>query len=129
MGEPSTFLGQEFNIKPGKSITIHQNKYLQTLLNRYDKQTVYKYSTPVEPGLKLQKSEYTASKEDIKLYQQQVGALLYLALKTRPDINFAVNHCLRFSSKPGKDHWRALNRIWGYLNNKPNYGLYYNTIK
>ena len=28
-------------------------------------------------------------------------------------------------SNPDKSHFRALDRIWGYLNNKPNLGLYY----
>ena len=30
-------------------------------------------------------------------------------------------------SNPGKSHWRALNRIWGYLKQYLNKGIYYTT--
>ena len=54
--------------------------------------------------------------------QQQIGALLYLARKTRP---YAVNRASGFSSNPNKTHFRALDCIWKYLNKYPYFGLLY----
>ncbi len=127
MGKPSTFLGIEIEYIQGKSTTLHQTKYTLNLINRFNKSHILKYTTPFEPGLKLEKSKYTANSKEINDFQQQIGALLYLALKTRPDIAFAVNQCSKFMSNPNKIHFKALDRIWGYLNCKPNLGLYYTT--
>jgi hypothetical protein len=44
-----------------------------------------------------------------------IGSLMYLASATRPDISFAVSKLSRFTSNPGDDYWRALERIMHYL--------------
>ena len=59
-------------------------------------------------------------------YQKETGSLLYLALKTRPDIAYAIITCARFMSKPDTTHFKALDNIWKYLNKFPNIILYYN---
>jgi len=79
----------------------------------------------VAEGIKLQKANSDPSKEDLKSFQQEVGSLLYLATKTRPDIAFAVGNCARYMSKPDKTHFAALDRIWGYLLRYPDLGLFF----
>ena len=125
MGKPSTFLGIEIEYNQGKSILLHQTKYTNNLLERFNKYHISKYTTPFEPGLKLDKSRNQATAKEIKEFQQQIGALLYLALKTRPDIAFAVNQCSKFMSNPNRNHFKALDRIWSYLNNKPSLRIFY----
>ena len=41
--------------------------------------------------------------------------LLYLSSNTRPDIQFAVHQCARFSHNPKKSHGQAIKRICRYL--------------
>jgi hypothetical protein len=126
MGEINQFLGMEFTInRKDKSMYIHQTKYLKNIKKRFHKDKLTPVSTPVELGVNLEKSEDKASKEDILTYQQQVGALLYLAIKTRPDISFAVNRCARYMANPNTTHFRALDRIWKYLNHYENIGILY----
>ena len=105
---------------------MHQSKYTTKCIERFDKLNVRRFNTLVISNLKLQKSDKQASADEIKLYQQQIGALIYLAIKTRPDIIFGVNLCSRFISNLGKEYWNALERIWGYLVNSPNLGICYN---
>jgi hypothetical protein len=50
---------------------------------------------PGEPGLKLKKCITSVSPSDINNYQKQIGSLLDLALKYRPDITFAAIYCAR----------------------------------
>jgi len=126
LGLLNQFLGMDFIITNNKEVFINQHKYTSDIINKYNKQDLTPISTPVDLGVQLIKSDSKASKEDIKLYQQQIGALLYLALKTRPDITYAVNKCSRFMSNPNKLHFKALDRIWKYLNKYPKLGLYYN---
>jgi len=50
---------------------------------------------------------------------------MYPASATRPDISYAVSKLSRFVSKPGDDHWRALERIMRYLRGTASYGIHY----
>ena len=50
---------------------------------------------------------------------------MYLASATRPDISYAVSKLSRFVSKPGDDHWRALERVLRYLKGTMTYGIHY----
>jgi hypothetical protein len=48
---------------------------------------------------------------------------MYLASATRPDISFAVSKLSWFTSNPGDDHWRALERVMRYLVGTMNTGF------
>jgi hypothetical protein len=54
-----------------------------------------------------------------------IGSLMYLASVTRPDISFTVSKLSRFTSNPGDDHWRALERVMHYLVGTMDYGIHY----
>jgi hypothetical protein len=54
-----------------------------------------------------------------------IGSLMYLASATRPEISFAVSKLNRFTSNPGDDHWRALERVMHYLVGTMEYGIHY----
>ena len=45
-------------------------------------------------------------------YLSAIGALLYLAQCTRPDISFSVNLLARFSSAPTQRHWSGIKNIF-----------------
>lgn len=54
------------------------------------------------------------NEEDINFelpYLSIIGALMYLANYTRPDIAFAVNLLARFNSCPTKRHWKGIKHI------------------
>ena len=44
---------------------------------------------------------------------------------TRPDIAYVVGVLNRFTSKPSKNHWLAIERVMRYLIGTKNYGLFY----
>ena len=58
-------------------------------------------------------------------YLSAIGALMYLANNTRPDIAFAVNLLARFSSCPTKRHWKGIKHILRYLRGTYDLGLFY----
>ncbi len=58
-------------------------------------------------------------------YLSAIGALMYLANNTRPDIAFAVNLLARFSSSPTRRHWKGIKHVLRYLQGTPDMGLYY----
>lgn len=62
---------------------------------------------------------------DRQRYLAAVGALLYLATHTRPDISFAVSVLARHSCKPTHRHWQGIKHLMRYLRGTEDLGLHY----
>ena len=103
---------------------IAQKDYVMTLVKEYEGVYTRKHDTPGETGSTLDAS--SEEKPEFK-YQKLVGSLLW-AVKTRPDIAFAVTQCCRFSSNFGDAHVKAALRIVGYLRKHPDYGLKFSAV-
>jgi hypothetical protein len=58
-------------------------------------------------------------------YASAVGSLMYAMVCTRPNIAHAVGVLSRYMSKPGKEHWTAVKRVFRYLRGTASYGLCY----
>ncbi|GJX67015.1 hypothetical protein Tco_0302742 [Tanacetum coccineum] len=58
-------------------------------------------------------------------YLSAIGALLFLASYTRPDISFSSNLLARYSSCPTRRHWNGVKQIFCYLQGTKDMGLYY----
>ena len=58
-------------------------------------------------------------------YISAIGALMYLAKSTRPEICFVVGLLARFSSSPTKRHWNDAKHILQYLRGTMNMSLFY----
>ncbi|MBW0543277.1 hypothetical protein O181_082992, partial [Austropuccinia psidii MF-1] len=56
-------------------------------------------------------------------YIGAVGALSYVATGRRPDIAYAVNLLSRHAARPGKDHWRCLQHLLGYVHHTKHLSL------
>ena len=56
-------------------------------------------------------------------YARVVGMLLYVSSHSRPDIQYAVHSCARFTHCPRKSHGDAIKRICRYLQGTKNKGL------
>lgn len=58
-------------------------------------------------------------------FASAIGSLTYAMHCTRPDIAFTVCKLSRYTSKPSKEHWKAISRVLGYLKRTINYCLSY----
>jgi hypothetical protein len=56
-------------------------------------------------------------------YFSAVGSLMYAMVCTRPDIAHAVGVLSRYMSKPRKEHWTTVKRVFRYLCGTVSYGL------
>lgn len=104
------------------SIKLDQRAYCEKLLTKFGMLNSVPAKTPIEYGLKLEKSD----KCDKSIpYQEAIGGLLYLSLCTRPDIAYSVNYLSRFCNGYSKEHWKAVQRIFRYLRGTMDYGVKY----
>jgi hypothetical protein len=130
IGIPETFLGQDIKInKENKTLQITQGNFTHMALEKFRKyypKGYRKLSTPSDGSILEVEKDTQATKAEITQYQQEVGSLIWLSTKTRPDITFTVNRSAKYSSNPNQSHRNALSAIWGYLEKNPEKGLFYN---
>ncbi|KAD3336516.1 hypothetical protein E3N88_32035 [Mikania micrantha] len=120
LGNLKYFLGIEV-VRTSKGLVLSQRKYSLDILKDYGFQGCRPSSFPMEPNLKLDKSE-TEPKADSNQYRRLVGRLLYLQA-TRPDITYAVNVLSQFVVDPRQNHLNAAHRVLRYLKASPSQGI------
>jgi len=124
MGDPSYFLG--FHIersRDGTKTYMHQRQYVTTLLARFGLLEANAVRLPMGAGSKLSKAGETLTPDHVTLYQELVGALLFLSGGTRPDIAFAVGRLSRFVAAPTVAHLAAAKVVLRYLKGTADHGL------
>ena len=60
-----------------------------------------------------------------KEYASIIDSLRYATDCTRPNIAYAVGVLSRFTSKPSRDHWQAIERVMKYLSGTKLHGWFY----
>ena len=134
LGELNYYLGMKVT-RTAEYIQLDQHRYTLDILEKYNhllkEFTNKNYATPMEKDLKLRKSEADSMSEQHKdyverfPYQNIVGALLYLAINTRPDISYAVGVLARFSKNPNFRACKAVLRVLVYLRGTAERGIRY----
>lgn len=56
-------------------------------------------------------------------YESAVGSIMYLMLRTRPDIAYVVGKVSRYMSNPKREHWEAIKWIMRYIKASLDTGL------
>ncbi len=120
LGDLHYLLGMHI-VRKQMTTVVSQQLYVNKLIARYGMQDCNPISTPME--VKLQPCDKPAFADIRQLYRSLVGALMYLATHTRPDIAFAVNFLARFMDKCTESHWMAAKRILRYLKGTRSHGL------
>ena len=116
-----SFLG--IDIKPiDVRIEMTQKGLIQKFLKLVDMENCKSKDTPanVEP---LGTDKYGKPFNETWSYASAVGMLLYLSSNTRPDIQFAVHQCARFTHNPKASHALAIKRIARYLKGTEGKGM------
>jgi hypothetical protein len=131
LGETKFCLGLQIE-RNKDGILVHQAKYTENLLKKFNMNDCHPLSTPmVVRSLDINKDPYRPREENEDVlgpevpYLSAIGAILYLAQCTRPDISFSVNLLARYSSAPTRRHWNGVKHIFRYLKGTIDLGLYY----
>ena len=119
--EPSTFLGVQISRnRKSREIYLHQNNYINKILEKFKYHMANAVDTPMICGLDLPVSRSIDKKYE---YREAIGSLMFLTVVTRSDIAFAVNYLSRYLNCYAKEHWEAVTRVFRYLRGTSRYGL------
>lgn len=125
LGEPKYCLDIEFN-RRGNEIALHQRGYIAEILERFGMTDCKPVSSPMDVNSKLSALMEDPSDDERKLpFRELVGALMYMAVATRPDIAHAVSSLSQFNNGFGQRHWTAAKRVLRYLKGTADIGLVY----
>ncbi|GKD17971.1 retrovirus-related pol polyprotein from transposon TNT 1-94 [Tanacetum coccineum] len=122
--QPPGFKSSEFpNHVYFKGISICQEKYVKDLLKKYDLADCASVKCPILPSNNLGPDELGVSVNET-LFRGMIGLSMYLTA-SRPDIQFSTCLCARYQANPKESHLVAAKRIFRYLKETPNLGLWY----
>ncbi|GJQ91596.1 putative ribonuclease H-like domain-containing protein [Tanacetum coccineum] len=105
-----------------RGIFINQAKYAQEILKKHGMTSCDSIGTPM--ATKHLDADLSGTPVDQTKYRSMVRALMYLT-SSRPDIVHATCYCARYQAKPSEKHLTAVKRIFRYLKDSINMGLWY----
>ncbi|KAG6623354.1 Retrovirus-related Pol polyprotein from transposon TNT 1-94 [Phytophthora cinnamomi] len=127
LGELKYCLGIEIHRdRESKVIIMNQRAYIQRLAEKFGVENCKAVHTPADSNSKLVKPSEDEVFAPKYPYRELVGALMYLATCTRPDIAQAVGEVAKFCEYYNKSHWVAAKRILKYLKTTQDLGLVFN---
>jgi hypothetical protein len=122
IGELTFFLG--IQMKQTKQGTfVHQAKYMNDLMKKFNMVELKLVSTPMSSATSLGPDEDGEAVNQIE-YRSMIGSLLYLTV-TQPDIQFTVGLCAHFQAFPRFSHRMTVQWIFRYLKYTPEFGIWY----
>ena len=137
-------LGHEFNLKDmgdvgyymgchitrnckARELKLDQHLYVESMVKRFDvkKATKIPAASGVPTLSKADEPRNPEEKEEMRKfpYREAVGALMWAATMSRPDIACAVRAMTRFCEKPGPAHKKAVMKILQYLLHTKEWGI------
>uniref|UniRef100_H3G9W5 Reverse transcriptase Ty1/copia-type domain-containing protein n=1 Tax=Phytophthora ramorum TaxID=164328 RepID=H3G9W5_PHYRM len=127
LGELKYCLGIEIDRnREDKTILMNQRAYIKRLAEKFGVDKCKAVHTPADCNSKLVKMSEEEAFVAKYPYRELVGALMYLATCTRPDIAQAVGEVAKFCERYNKSHWVAAKRILKYLKTTQDMGIVFN---
>ena len=130
MGDAGYYMGCHITgNRKARELKLDQHLYVESMVKRFD---IKKATTiPAASGLptlsKADEPRNPEEKEEMRKfpYREVVGALMWTATMTRPDIACAVRAVARFCENPGPAHKKAVMKISQYLLHTKEWGITY----
>ena len=131
LGKTKFCIGLQIEHFPN-GVLVYQSTYIKKILKRFNMDKAHPLSSPmVVRSLDVKNDPFRPCEKGEELlgpevpYLSAIGALMYLANCTRPDIAFSVNLLARYSSAPTRRHWKGIQHILRYLSGTTDMGLFY----
>lgn len=116
------FLGFQYTRDSDGGISIHQQRYVEKIIEQYNMTDANPTTTP-ELTDENDRNDYPDADEGTP-YREAVGSIMYAAVTTRIDIAHAASRVAQVSKPTVKD-WTAIKRILRYLKGTKELGITY----
>jgi hypothetical protein len=131
LGKTKFCLGLQLKHLP-EGVFVHRFNYKKRVFEKFNMDECHPLRIPmIARSLEADKDPFRPKEEDERglgpevPYLSAIGALMYLANCTRPDITFAVNLLARCSAAPTRRHWVGVKTILRYLKGTQDLGLWF----
>ena len=118
--------------REARTLTFDQHLYAETVANRFyvTKTSMIPMAAGVKPLSKGDGPKTAKEKEEMRHipYREAVGALMWAATMTRPDLSFAAHNLAKFCDDPGPVHWKAAMKALQYLWRTKGLGITYGGV-
>ncbi|XP_017460774.1 PREDICTED: uncharacterized mitochondrial protein AtMg00810-like, partial [Rhagoletis zephyria] len=121
LNDIETKISKEFDIVDGGPA-----KYFLGMEIERDGDAGKAVSKPLEVGFQTSCDKDECAKVNTTEYQSLIGALVYLAISTRPDIIHSVSKLAQRNTDPHIEHKTAAKHILRYLKGTAEFKLHYN---
>ena len=112
LGPIATFLGLDFTDK-GDYFSVSQKRYIEELIERFN----LTEANPIPHLPAIDKIDMSNDEIDEDLpVRSLIGALLFIANMTRPDVSAAVSILSRYADRPSARVWKYSKLVLRYLN-------------
>ncbi|CAM9965209.1 unnamed protein product [Ascophyllum nodosum] len=129
MGDAEYYMGCHITRnRKARELKFDQHLYVESMVKRFNvkKEAKIPAASGVQTLSKADEPQNPEEKEEMKMfpYREAVGALMWAATMTRPDIACAVRAVARFCENPGLAHKKAVMKIFQYLLHTKEWGDY-----
>jgi histone deacetylase 1/2 len=121
MGNAKFYLGVDMDISPGR-VALSQKRYIKDLLQKFPSPKPARQV--LTPGV-IRREDTSPLLQSCDVFPRIIGALLYLAVWTRPDISNATQKLSRVLACPTQDDLDAAYRILHYLSSTQDLEIVY----
>ncbi len=123
MGDLKHYLGMVWKRdRKTRTSWLDQSQYARKVVKRFGMENLKYNATPVTK-MEIEQDKDDKKFEDVNLYQQVVGSLIYLSIGTRPEIGYAISVLSRRMTTPPEKMWKIAKSVLRYLNGTLDYGI------
>jgi Reverse transcriptase (RNA-dependent DNA polymerase) len=130
LGKAEYFLGIKLERTSHGGMKLMQSQYVTYILERYGMNASQQVSAPMVSNTELMKMTAPNEEESRKMlvvpYREAIEKLLYLSVRSRPDIAVSFGILAKHLQSPRPMHWEAVKRIFRHLKGTVNDGLVIN---
>ena len=133
LGEAEFYLRCHITRNRGaRRLTFDQHIYTETVAKRFNvtKTSMIPMATGVKPLSKEDGPKSPKVREEMRHvpYREAVGALMWAATMTRPDLQFAAHNLAKGCDDPGPVHWKVAMKALGYFWRTKDLGITYGGV-
>ena len=130
MGDAGYYMGCHITRnREARELKFDQHLYVESMVKKFDvkKKSMILAASGVPTLSKADQPRNPEEKEEMRKFpnREAMGALMWTATMTRPDIACAVRAVARFCENPGPAHKKAVMKIFQYLLHTKKWGITY----